>query len=352
MRAYPKISVIVPIYNVEKYLEKCLGSIINQTYKNLEIICVNDGSTDNSLEILKKYSNQDSRIIIIDKKNGGLSSARNEGLKIATGEFIGFVDSDDYIESNTYEECILKFKEDITIDMVCFSFKFVYENSEHIINSKIVNSPFEGKLDNNILIGKDILISVWSKLFRKAIVDKYNICFINGVLYEDNFFTNAFLLSSEKSYFINKPLYNYRQRVDSITGRTRAYETGLAIDLLRNLDELFFFSQQHSLSLNSKYLSMLFIKKYIEAIHIEKDLYERKKIDYFAYNLIDKYEAILQDTVIYNKVIGDTSYQEQGKVFIFGCFAVQKCFKKVRIYIHNFRLLTMQNPVYKFYIDL
>ena len=151
MRAYPKISVIVPIYNVEKYLEKCLGSIINQTYKNLEIICVNDGSTDNSLEILKKYSNQDSRIIIIDKKNGGLSSARNEGLKIATGEFIGFVDSDDYIESNTYEECILKFKEDITIDMVCFSFKFVYENSEHIINSKIVNSPFEGKLDNNII---------------------------------------------------------------------------------------------------------------------------------------------------------------------------------------------------------
>lgn len=94
------ISIIVPVYNVEKYLEHCLNSIINQTYKNLEIILVNDGSTDNSLEICESFKQKDSRIKIITKGNGGLSSARNEGLKIAKGNYISFVDSDDWIDAD------------------------------------------------------------------------------------------------------------------------------------------------------------------------------------------------------------------------------------------------------------
>ena len=92
------ISVIVPVYNVENYLGKCLDSLINQTYKDIEIICINDGSTDNSLNILREYEQMDSRIIIIDQKNGGLSNARNIGLKEAAGEYIMFVDSDDWID--------------------------------------------------------------------------------------------------------------------------------------------------------------------------------------------------------------------------------------------------------------
>ena len=113
-----EISVIVPIYNVEKYLEKCLDTIINQTFKDIEIICVNDGSVDCSRNILEEYKNKDSRIKIVDKENGGLSSARNAGLKIATGKFISFIDSDDWVSSTFLEKLyknITSYDTDISI---------------------------------------------------------------------------------------------------------------------------------------------------------------------------------------------------------------------------------------------
>ena len=98
------ITVIIPIYNVSKYLKNCLESVINQTYKNLEIICINDGSTDNSLQILKEYKERDERIIIIDKKNAGVSAARNDGIEKASGEYLFCVDGDDYIDEDFFEK--------------------------------------------------------------------------------------------------------------------------------------------------------------------------------------------------------------------------------------------------------
>lgn len=100
--AKPIVSILIPVYNVENYLEKCLDSVISQTMNNIEIICVNDGSTDHSGEILEKYQKKDKRIIVVNKENGGLPSARNAGLEIARGKYIGFVDSDDYINSDLY----------------------------------------------------------------------------------------------------------------------------------------------------------------------------------------------------------------------------------------------------------
>ncbi len=100
----PKISIIVPVYNVENYLKKCLDSIVNQTFKDIEIILINDGSTDNSLNICKEYAKKDHRIRLINKPNGGLSSARNVGIDLSTGEYLGFVDSDDWIALNMYEK--------------------------------------------------------------------------------------------------------------------------------------------------------------------------------------------------------------------------------------------------------
>ena len=97
------ISIIIPVYNVSKYLRVCLDSVINQTYKDLEIICINDGSLDNSLDILKEYSNKDNRIIIIDKKNSGVSAARNDGIERSSGEYLFFIDSDDYIDNDFIE---------------------------------------------------------------------------------------------------------------------------------------------------------------------------------------------------------------------------------------------------------
>ena len=112
----PVISVIIPVYNAEKYLEKCLNSVIKQTLKDIEIICINDGSTDGSLNILQKYSEKDKRFIIIDQKNSGQSVARNKGLSVAKGEFIGFVDSDDWIDDDFYEklyDAAIEYKADI-----------------------------------------------------------------------------------------------------------------------------------------------------------------------------------------------------------------------------------------------
>ena len=110
MQSNPKVSIIIPVYNVEQYLPKCLDSIINQTLKDIEIICINDGSIDNSLSILKEYASKDDRIIIIDKENEGQGIARNLGIKKAKGKYIGFVDPDDWVDIQMFEKCIIKHK--------------------------------------------------------------------------------------------------------------------------------------------------------------------------------------------------------------------------------------------------
>lgn len=132
----PVISVIVPVYNVEKYLERCLDSIINQTLKDVEIICVNDGSTDNSINILKEYSSQ---IIIVNKENGGLSDARNKGLDYASAPYIAFVDSDDWIEETAFEEAYCAIEKYKT-DFVCFGSQKVYEDGK----TEIQKLPVKG----------------------------------------------------------------------------------------------------------------------------------------------------------------------------------------------------------------
>ena len=124
-----KISIIIPVYNVEKYLHQCLNSVINQTYKNLEIICINDGSKDNSLIILNEYLQKDNRIVIVNQKNSGVSSARNKGIRLSTGDFISFIDSDDYLDLNVYEKCVQR---------------IIRDNSDIII--------FEKKKEKNFLI--------------------------------------------------------------------------------------------------------------------------------------------------------------------------------------------------------
>ncbi len=117
-----KISVIIPIYNSEKYLSECLESIINQTFKDIEIICINDGSKDNSLNILNEYLKKDNRIIIVNQKNSGVSSARNKGIRLSTGDFISFIDSDDYLDLNVYEKCVQRIIRDNS-DIIIFEKK-------------------------------------------------------------------------------------------------------------------------------------------------------------------------------------------------------------------------------------
>lgn len=210
------ITVIVPIYNVEKYLKKCINSIINQTYKNMEIILVDDGSTDQSGKICDEFALKDTRIKVIHKENGGLSSARNTALKIAKGEYIGFVDSDDYICEDMYKtlyDTMIKNEADISI----VSFYEEYRN-------KVVGVSDSGELIifnkleaiNELLIDSRIQSYAWNKLFRKELFE--NIEFPNGKNFEDIATTLLLFEKANKVVLLETPKYHYLRRDDSIIG--------------------------------------------------------------------------------------------------------------------------------------
>lgn len=207
-----KISIIVPIYNVEKYLGECLDSLINQTYTNLEMILVNDGSTDNSLEIAQEYSLKDSRIKLFSKTNGGLSDARNFGLKQATGDYIGFLDSDDKVFNNIYEVLLKLIKENNSDMSMC---SYLRSDEEYDKNEIIVNT-FEIKdIYNDIILDK-INAHVWDKLFKKNVFD--DITFPYGLHFEDLAIFYKLAFKMKKITISNEKLYWYRvDRKDSIT---------------------------------------------------------------------------------------------------------------------------------------
>lgn len=199
-----KVSVIVPVYNVENYLIQCLESLVSQTLKKIEIICVNDGSTDNSALILENYKKKYSQIKVLTKQNGGLSDARNYGLRHATGEYIAFVDSDDYVDSN-----MLKIMYDTIVnegaDLCVSQIKEVYQTKTKDL------------VDHNDIYPMLGYPTVWNKLYKHEWIKKFNIEFPVGLWYEDNVFTYKYLLNQPRITYIDRALYYYRkERIGSI----------------------------------------------------------------------------------------------------------------------------------------
>lgn len=209
------ISVIIPIYKVEDYLSRCVDSIINQTYKNLEIILVDDASPDNCPAICDEYAKKDSRVKVIHKKNGGLSDARNAGMKIAKGEYISFIDSDDWIDHRTYEITV-KAMEDTNSNIGAFGYistnddneKSIYNDYYTILNSEQAISATA----DNVSVGT----VVWNKVYKKFVLDDLE--FRVGKYNEDEFFTFYALDKAKKIVYINAKLYFYFQRSSSIMG--------------------------------------------------------------------------------------------------------------------------------------
>ena len=231
------ISVIVPIYKVEKYLKKCIESIQKQTYKNLEIILVDDGSPDKCGEICDEYAENDSRIIVIHKKNGGLSSARNAGIEIAKGDYIGFVDSDDYIEPYMYEKLLDAIEQNNSKLSVC-AINYVFENGKKICKSKSSENRnfdfFEAIKEMNTYELFDM--GAWSKLYKKDLFD--DIRFPENKLSEDFFIMYKIFDKAQRISYVGIPCYNYLQRSESITKSKKinkdfveaAYEQMLYLD--------------------------------------------------------------------------------------------------------------------------
>lgn len=211
-----KISVIVPVFNVEKYLSPCIDSIINQTYKNLEIILVNDGSTDSCPGICDDYAVIDNRITVIHQKNGGLSAARNAGLKIATGDFISFVDSDDLLSVNFYQK-LLQFSIENDADIVeCNFMKFErpLELTQVTTSLKENSEIFSADYALELLMKEQLKQVVWNKLYKAKVVDRHQ--FEIGKIHEDEFWTYKIIARANKIVKITTALYYYRQQNESI----------------------------------------------------------------------------------------------------------------------------------------
>lgn len=203
----PKVSIIVPVYNVEKYISTCLDSIINQTFTDFEILVVDDGSPDKSIEIIKKY--QDSRIIILKKDNGGLSDARNYGLERASGEYILFVDSDDWIEADLLKDCVEILDNNTELDLIIMGYIKDYEDIYgNIINSINVIPKKYLEIDSHLI---DLLGYSVNKLYRSNLLKINNYKFPKGItLVEDAIFNFTIFKKVNFIFFLNKAYYHYR----------------------------------------------------------------------------------------------------------------------------------------------
>ncbi len=214
----PLISVIIPVYNAEQYLAETIDSLINQTLANIEIICIDDGSTDGSLALLKKYAKQDKRIKVYHQKNAGVATARNEGLRRANGKYIMWCDSDDTYTPNM---CLKMFNimERRQVDLAICSQNVILNQLERKLRRN-TKSYLEQKYNDSQLINWQLIVntdvSLWNKIFRKDIIDRYDIKFPDGLLFEDAYFCNCYMLRCQTIFFSKDKLYNYIRRPSSI----------------------------------------------------------------------------------------------------------------------------------------
>ena len=215
----PLVTLIIPAYNTEKYIGKCIESILEQSYQELEIIILDDGSQDETNKICQKYAKMDSRIILISKKNTGVSDTRNVGIHNANGKYIIFVDSDDYVTPN-YVEVLVREVENENVQMACAEYFYVKEEKESVHESKLL------KDEKKIISGSDAINMLhekngfqgylWNKIFFKNIIINENILFDSKIkIWEDMLFCLKYLTKKEKVVYINKPVYYYVQRENS-----------------------------------------------------------------------------------------------------------------------------------------
>lgn len=248
-----KISIIIPIYNVEKYLSRCIDSIENQTYKNIELILVNDGSTDKSEEIINKYIKKYDNIKYIKKENGGLSDSRNWGAKEATGNYICFVDSDDYIDENLF----FSLKQYLNQEYDMIKYKLIKVDEDYNEIEKIGGPTFENKTGQeafNILYGQDVMLQpAWLYLYKKSFWDANNFSYPVGKLHEDFARTALIMLKAKSVVSTNIYGYYYVQSSSSITrGNDESKKMRRALDMMDHYDYMIKQIEQYDIDNQTK----------------------------------------------------------------------------------------------------
>lgn len=239
-----KLSIVIPVYNVEKYIAKCLESCLEQNslQDEYEIIVVNDGTPDNSMSVVEEYSRKYKNIHIINQNNGGLSAARNTGLEHAQGEYIWFVDSDDWIERYSIDS-LLSFAIKNQLDILCFGLQLVYEDG------RTEKYHIQYEQDGCIYRGSEFICKVgmppaaWAAFYRREYLMKNKLRFMTGILHEDQEFTPRAYYLAPKIAFVDKVIYNYYQRTGSIMKSNRSAKK--CKDLLTVADSLYDFLMTH-----------------------------------------------------------------------------------------------------------
>jgi len=319
------ISIVVPIYNVEKYLDKCIDSITNQTYKNLEILLIDDGSTDDCPKICDKWAKKDSRIKVYHKKNGGLSDARNYGIERAKGKYIGFIDSDDWVELDMYENLYREIVNNEVDIVICGRF-IEYENSytiEQKANEKVIMDKKEALIKLNSFAGFDM--AAWDKLYKKSLFNDIEFPF--GKKCEDAYIAYKLFEKCKKIEYYPQCYYHYLQRKYSISKSNT-----LNMDFIYAAKEqLEFFKNKYSDILDVAETNYAFSVKIIYEIAIERKIEITKELKDYKKE-IKKYRKAVRE----NKYIG----KRKKLVFILfnDFYIVYLILKKIKIAIQNQKL--------------
>ncbi|MBY6839004.1 glycosyltransferase [Clostridium botulinum] len=305
-----KVSVIIPVYNCEQYLDKCIQSLLNQTLEEIEFIFVNDGSTDKSRKILEEYKKKDNRIIIINQKNSGVSSARNVGLKYCNGQYIGFVDSDDFIEKKMYESMYNKAVQEECDLVICDYIKYIIKKKKYKLEYKQFIEHKSEKLNVTKFALKQFLIKQengysWNKIYKREIIEKNNLNFNQEItMCEDLLFNLNFLQYINKIGYINEYYYSYLMRSDSaihIFNETSFYARKIIYEKTKKNSRIWGMNQQYIVNKINEFNSY----KIYECL---KNQFTNKKISYNkrkqkARNIInDPYTRIIRNEILNNDI--------------------------------------------------
>lgn len=272
------VSVIIPIYNVEKYLDQCIDSVLNQTYRDIEIILVDDGSPDRCGVICDEYMAQDKRVKVVHKKNGGLSDARNAGMNIASGEYILFLDSDDYIDKSLIETVVEHMKKGY--DLVAFHFMCVSQNGEKHKGPAFLSGEWnletaekKKQFFATVLLKYCVGWAAWNRMFKRSLIEEINLRYVDNrrIFAEDLYFNICYCAATSKIMCIDDYLYFYRIRDDSIMGKEQAYlNVGRMNELSKCAHEFF-------IQTNAKELMEIFPLIHYLVIQNAAEEYKRRK---------------------------------------------------------------------------
>ncbi|MDR0912511.1 MAG: glycosyltransferase [Methanobrevibacter sp.] len=322
-----KISVIIPVYNAEKYLEKCLDSVVNQTLENIEIICVNDGSTDSSIDILNKYSKKDPRFIIIDQKNKGGAPSRYEGLKIASGDYVFFLDNDDWITTDALEKI---YNNAISNDSDLVIFKSVdyyttkdsYDyskgyNHEHYFDKETNFNDFiftHEQIKPKVLNSK---VVAWNKLYKKEFLNNFDDFYFDNLMYADVPFHVQVLLRADRISFCPEYLNFYRKGHPEAT-MSYTFKTRESFDILKIIDEVESFLNNNNFMKEYKQEFFIFsiypLNVWLELVHrdFQDSFFEKSKNKLLSLKLSSKdlEELPINISNIYKNIVNSDSFEE------------------------------------------